>query len=113
MRGVIWSYDRTGDGIEKLKYIRDRYMWSGVAPTREVYSRSNSWIEFENGDKWSLASASENCRGLRANIAWVDSRINEEFFHVVILPTLCSFNGPRYYEFFMPRSDNRIEKNFK
>lgn len=100
MKGVIWSCDRAGDGIEKLKYIRDRYIWSGVAPTREVYSRPNSWVEFDNGDKWSVASASESCRGMKANIAWVDSRIDEEFFRVVVLPTLCMWNGPRYYEFY-------------
>lgn len=100
MRGVIWSYDRMNDGIKKLQYIRDRYIWSGVNVVREVYSRSNSWVEFDNGDKWSVASASESSRGMRANIAWVDSRIDEEFFRVVILPTLCVWNSPRYYEFY-------------
>ena len=100
MRGVIWSCDRMNDGIEKLQYIRDRYIWSGVNVVREVYNRSNSWIEFDNGDKWRVASASESNRGIKANIAWVDSRIDEEFFRVVILPTLCIWNGPRYYEFY-------------
>ena len=100
MRGVIWSYDRMNDGIQKLQYIRDRYIWSGVNVVREVYNRSNSWVEFDNGDKWSVASASESNRGMKANIAWVDSRIDEEFFRVVVLPTLCVWNGPRYYEFF-------------
>ena len=100
IKGVVWSYDRAGDGIEKLKYIRDRYILSGINPTREVYSRQCSWVEFDNSDKWSVASASESSRGMKANIAWIDSRIDEEFFHVVILPTLCIWNGPRYYEFY-------------
>ena len=100
MRGVIWSYDRMNDGIEKLQYIRDRYIWSGINVVREVYSKSSSWVEFDNGDKWSVASASESSRGIKTNIAWVDSRIDEEFFREVVLPTLYSFNGPRYYEFF-------------
>ena len=100
MRGVIWSCDQKNDGVEKLQYIRDRYIWSGVNVVREVYSRSHSWIEFDNGDKWSVASAAESSRGMRANIAWVDSRIDEEFFRVVVLPTLCIWNGPRYYEFY-------------
>lgn len=113
MKGVIWSCDRGGDGIEQLKYVRDRYMWSGINPVREVYSRDNSWIELENGDIWRVASACESSRGIRANIAWIDARCSEEFFHVVVLPTLCSFNGPRYYEFFMPRSDNYIKTNVK
>ena len=100
MKGVIWSCDRMNDGITKLQYIRDRYIWSGVNTVREVYSGLNSWIEFDNGDKWSVAGASESCRGMKANIAWVDSRIDEEFFRVVILPTLCMWDGPRYYEFY-------------
>lgn len=100
MRGVIWSCDQKNDGVEKLQYIRDRYIWSGVNVVREVYSGSHSWIEFDNGDKWSVASAAESSRGMRANIAWVDSRIDEEFFCVVVLPTLCIWNGPRYYEFY-------------
>lgn len=113
MRGIIWSCDKAEDGIEQLKYVRDRYMWSGINSTREVYSRDNSWIEFENGDKWSVAGTSEYYRGVRANIAWVDSRISEDFFRTVILPTLVSFSGPRYYEFFMPRSDNYIKTNVR
>ena len=112
MKGVIWSYDRAGDGIEKLKYIKDRYIWSGINPTREVYSRQYSWVEFENGDIWRLASLSESSRGIRSHYAWIDSRANEEFVHNVILRTLIG-PGPRHYEFFMPRSDNYIKTNFK
>ena len=100
MRGVIWSCDRMNDGIEKLQYVRDRYIWSGVNPTREVYNKLSSWVEFDNGDKWHVASASENSRGMKANIAWVDSRVDDEFFLRIILPTLTSCNGPHYYEFF-------------
>ena len=100
IKGVIWSCDANGDGVERLKYIRDRYMWSGINPTKEVYSRQGSWITFENGDRWRVASASEHYRGIRANIAWVDARINEDFFRVVVLPTLISLCGPRHYEFF-------------
>lgn len=113
MKGVIWSCDRGGDGIEQLKYIRDRYMWSGINPIREVYSRDNSWIELENGDTWRVASACESSRGIRANIAWIDARCSEEFVDCVIRRTLCCCNGPRYYEFFMPRSDNYIKTNVK
>ena len=79
IKGAIWSCDRGGDGIEKLKYIRDRYIWSGINPVQEVYSRSNSWIAFENGDHWKVVGASESSRGVRCNYAWIDSRASEEF----------------------------------
>ena len=100
MRGVIWSCDRMNDGIAKLQYIRDRYIWSGVNVVREVYNKLNSWVEFDNGDKWSVASASESSRGMKANIAWIDARVDDEVFRRIILPTLISYNGPHYYEFF-------------
>ena len=85
IKGVIWSCDRDGDGIEKLKYIRDRYIWSGINPVQEVYSRSNSWIAFENGDHWKVVGASESSRGVRCNYAWIDSRASEEFVRCVIM----------------------------
>lgn len=109
MKGVIWSCDPMGDGIEKLQYIRDRYAWSGVNPVRETYVRHNSFIEFENGDTWRIASACESSRGIRCNIAWIDARCSDEFVRTIIMRTLCCCNGPRHYEFFMPRSDNCIE----
>lgn len=100
IKGTIWSYDRAGDGIERLKYIRDRYIWSGINPVQEVYSRNNSWVAFENGDRWRVASASESSRGIRSNYAWIDSRCSEEFVKTVIMRTLCCSFGPRHYEFF-------------
>ena len=100
MKGAIWTCDRFGDGVEKLQYIRDRYIWSGVDVVREVHSRSSSWVEFDNGDIWRVISASDNSRGIRCDIAWIDSRISREVVQTIILPTLVSYNGPRYYEFY-------------
>jgi hypothetical protein len=113
MRGVIWTCDRGNDGIEQLKYIRDRYLWAGVSVVREVYTRDKALVEFSNGDYWRVVGNCESNRAIRSNIALIDARISNEFVRTVILPTLVSFNGPQYYEFFMPRSDNHIETNFK
>ena len=106
MKGVIWTCDRFGDGIEKLQYIRDRYIWSGVNVVREVYSRNSSWVEFDNGDTWRVASVSDCCRGIRSNYAWIDSRCSEAIVNCIIKRTLTCHDGPRHYKFFMPRSDN-------
>ena len=102
IKGVIWSCDVSGDGIEKLQYIRDQYIWSGINVTREVYSKSNSFIEFENGDYWRVASGTKSSRGIRSNYALIDVRIPEEFCRLVILRTLI-WPGPRHYEFFYPK----------
>lgn len=113
MKGVIWTCDRGRDGIKQLQYIRDRYLWAGISIIREVYTRDNAWVEFSNGDYWRVASACESSRGIRSNIALIDARASDEFVRTVIMRTLCCGNGPRHYEFFMPRSDNHIEANVK
>lgn len=100
IKGCIWSCDIENDGIEKLKYVRDRYYFSGINVTREVYRKNNSWIELENGDQWRVASACESSRGIRSNVAWIDSKCSKEFFNCVIRHTLISYNSPCYYEFY-------------
>ena len=101
IRGHIWSCDRTSDGIERLKYIRDRYYFAGVNSVREVYGKNDSWIDFENGDRWRVVPAAESMRGARSHIAWVDSRVDEDFLYCVIKPTLCCYPfGTAYCEFF-------------
>lgn len=102
IKGAIWTCDRTGDGIKRLKYIRDRYMLAGINPTREKYSRQSSWVEFDNGDVWRVVSAVESSRGIRSNYAWIDARASDEFVQTIILRTLCCPFGPRHYEFFFP-----------
>lgn len=100
MKGVIWSCDRGGDGIDKLKYIVDRYEWSGVPLLGACYTRNSAQAEFANGDFWRVCGMSESARGIKANIAWIDSRVDEDFLRDVIMYTLVSYNGPRYYEFY-------------
>lgn len=98
MKGVIWSCNRD-IGVEKLKYIRDRYEWAGVPALGGHFSRQGAWLEFANGDVWRCASASEASRGVRSNIAWIDAGVDKEFLHTVILRTLICPGGS-YYEFF-------------
>lgn len=100
IKGVIWSCDRAGDGLERLKYIIDRYEWSGVPALGISFNRNGAWAEFANGDHWRVTGASESSRGIRCNYAWIDSRASEEFVHTVIMRTLICPFGPRHYEFF-------------
>lgn len=103
IKGVVWSCDRAGDGVRQLKCVRDEYIWNGINPIREKYSRENSFIEFENGDYWRVAAATESSRGIRANYALIDVRTSKEFVWSVILRTLTCPFGPRHYEFFYPK----------
>ena len=107
MNEKVIKIEYHSDEIERLKYIRDRYIWSGINPTREVYSRQCSWVEFENGDMWRIASASDSNRGIRSHYAWIDSRASEEFVRCVIMRTLCCPSSPRRPLFLSPHRDGR------
>ena len=105
MKGVIWSCDSKGDGLEQLKFIQDRYEMAGVPTLGAHYKTHGAWVEFANGDSWRVASACESSRGIRANIALIDARVSEEFVHTVILRTLICPFGPRYYEYYYAKEE--------
>ena len=100
MKGVIWSCDKAIDGNQKLEYIIDRYEWAGIPVTQHVIKKDGSLAKFANGDSWRVVGMSENVRGIKSNIAWIDSRVDEGFFHTRIRYTLISYDGPCYYEFY-------------
>lgn len=98
MKGTIWHCNRDV-GIEKLKYIRDKYEWAGIPALGGSFARQGAWLEFANGDVWRCVSANESSRGIRSNIAWVDAGVDEDFLRTIILRTL-TLSGERRYEFF-------------
>ena len=55
-----------------------------IIPKREVITKHNAWVEFENGDYWVACGQVESARGHKANISYVDRAINKEFFNTVI-----------------------------
>jgi hypothetical protein len=48
-------------------------------------------VTFDNGDNWRAVPASENRRGCKANVAYVDHRIDEEFIPMI---NACVAVGP-------------------
>ena len=83
MRGIVWG--STQDiAINKLIQVIKEYNMIGIIPNREVITKHNAWVEFENGDYWVATGAWESARGRKANISYVDRAINKDFFNTVI-----------------------------
>lgn len=98
MKGVIWSY--TFDyGKEKLQSIENAYNLIHIPTIKRIESQSTCQLVFENGDVWRVVRAHENMRGCRANISYIDHRIDPIFINTIIKPctTALPFNGTQYF----------------
>lgn len=83
MRGIVWG--STQDiATNKLIQVIKEYNMIGIIPSREVITKYNAWVRFENGDYWIATGAWESARGRKANISYVDRAINRNFFNTVI-----------------------------
>ena len=83
MRGIVWG--STQDiATNKLIQVIKEYRMIGIIPDREVITKHNAWVKFENGDYWVACGSVESARGYKANISYVDRAINRNFFNTVI-----------------------------
>lgn len=88
MKGIIFCGSSCERGNEKLEEIINKYKLTGIEAVKNVYSKSGSWAEFENGDVWRVARASDNARGLRCNVAYVERCVNYNIYRTVIMHCL-------------------------
>lgn len=99
MRGIVWAY-RMEDGIQYLieQVIKD-YKKIGINVTEMQKSLTNSWVQFENGDYWKVLAAAHHSRGHRANVSYIDYRIDSECIDTIIRPSTIypPFQAFRYY----------------
>ena len=99
MRGIVWGYTFR-DGVNKLKEIEENYNRIGIKSDNKRKTKNNYSIIFSNGDNWQVARYSESSRGLKANISYVDIRIDLEFVNTIIKYStyLPPYNAIRYFE---------------
>lgn len=97
MRGLIW-YKNKNVGLEKLEYLIDQYKMGGIK-VRERKNSFNPYVVFENGDYWTLVSATENSRGYRCNINYIERAIDFETYATLIARTTINFpyHGIAFY----------------
>lgn len=98
MRGIIWAY-RLEDGLQELEEVIEDYKKIGVEVARKQLISTNSWVIFGNGDYWKVVAAANHSCGHRANVSYIDYRIDPECIDTIIKPATVfpPFQAFRYY----------------
>lgn len=92
--GIVWALNfETGEW--KMRQVIEDYARCQIFPLEKRHNR----IKFSNGDIWRIASSVDNVRGIRANICYIDARIEETIVRQVIQPCLSRppYSGVRYF----------------
>ena len=98
IRGIVYG-ESTLSAKQQLKDIIFNYECLGIYIKRKRESLRSLEIEFENGDFWRALKATENCRGMSCNVAYIEHTIAKEVVWNVIKPTIKSLPF-QAYEYF-------------
>ncbi len=98
MRGIVWGYTMEDANTQLCKIIED-YERIGIPVVHQRFCKYEGWVQFENGDYWKARLARDFSRGHRANISYIDRRIEQDWINVIIRPqtTLLPYQAYRYY----------------
>ena len=98
MKGVVWG-STFANASEKLTEIVDRYIKAGYEIENQVHSKNTHCVLFTNGDTWRAVRASDNARGNRCNISYIERDIDYNVYRTVVEPstTLLPFTAIRFY----------------
>lgn len=98
MKGIIW-YNNRSRGEEKINEIINRYDIMGIRIIKELNSKNNSFVIFENGDIWRLVDITESAKGQKCNISFIEQGIKKDFINIIIKPctTALPFTAYNYY----------------
>lgn len=94
MKGIIWC-TTMAEGNEMLERIIKNYTQYGRYTIRHKQISTisgSSRAEFSNGDYWQVCRASDNSRGARCNVAYIQRNISYDVYCTIISP--CMFNFP-------------------
>lgn len=90
MKGVIWCTNLS-DGNKMLEEIINKYKYSGIDLNDYKINFYNSFATFNNRDYWSVRKASEQSRGIRCNIAYIQRNIPYNIYRTIIEPTIVEY----------------------
>lgn len=90
MKGIVYG-KYLERAKEQLDQIAEQYQRLEI-DIDEAYKSLNCYrYIFTNGDSWQARGASESCRGLACNVAYVDRAIGKEIIQCIILPTIKAY----------------------
>ena len=99
MIGIVWgkTIERSQ---EKLKKIVDDYIKMGYKVLETRTTKHHTAILFDNGDYWKAIQATDNSRGQRCNISYIDHEL-EKYIAIIEQIKACTrvmpYNGITYF----------------
>lgn len=91
MKGLVWGLTFV-DGCKKMDEIREKYLLSNYKIVGEHRTQQRYDVVFDNGDQWRVMRASENSRGVKGNLSYVDGRIQDN--SIIEMIQYCTTAGP-------------------
>lgn len=85
MTGIVWGKFLT-HANDKLEEIIADYIKLGVKVTKRVSNHYQSYVVFNNDDRWEAVSMRESAKGKKANISYIENTIPDDFIRTIILP---------------------------
>lgn len=99
MKGIVWG-ETTTRANAKLQQIMDEYENYKIANLVSWKKLNNkTTIQYDNGDIWIALNASENSRGRRCNVSYIDTRIDPDIIQQIIIPctTAAPYRAIQYF----------------
>ena len=99
MRGIVWgkTIERSQDKLEKI--IGD-YIAMGYKVLEVRTTKHHTAILFDNGDYWQAIQATDNSRGQRCNVSYIDHEL-EKYISIISIIKHCTtampFHGITYF----------------
>lgn len=90
IKGGIWCKTFAA-GVEQLNEIKNNYIKKGIQPFEERIGKHDACIIFENEDYWKVIRASDNSRGNKLNISYIEYGIDKEIIDCIIRPCTCIY----------------------
>lgn len=98
MKGLVWGLTFE-DGCKKMNEIRENYLLYNYKIIGEHRTQQRYELTFDNGDHWRVVRACESSRGYKANLSYVDRRIQD--MSIIEIINHCTMMGPwnaiKYY----------------
>lgn len=89
MRGVIWEATHNSAAADALfDQLVDGYRLLG-RNVRVFKGNTSKRFSVDNGDYWTVASATESARGNKCNISYVERGIPSWIVREIIMPSTC------------------------
>lgn len=98
MKGLVWGLTFE-DGCKKMDEIKENYLRYHYSIVSEHKNKTRYELTFDNGDNWRVMRTYESSRGCKANLSYIDRRIQD--MDIIEMIHYCTVAGPwnaiKYY----------------